>query len=503
MFDAWKQGKLIMEDGKKPDGVIPKIPQQDIMRHDVDRTIGLHDCDMMKLADAILTKEVRIKSNKLPGEQQREGVSLQDWCQTRKRMRIMMNELMAEFRGKYLPSKKKEYVTYTDEEWDDLAREKNLNDETLKNIIVEVEQDKPGLDWLEGCGHALAPTQRDTDPARSIYVKAVAKFAKFVVRSMDAVSSLQFRVEVAATLKDAFAILPTVKRASKPEVVVIFSYDTHRESLYVRPADVISVNARILKEEDDQEEDTFNPPRRVLKAPVIFICDSAGSMNVQAFALNSQTRVWSAHQTMYLSSTDRSFRKLVMDPRPVVHLIHCYPIAVDQQEEFQTFSEFTGIKKELDPCWDESVKVPSEDWAGGKCGVALPLLKQALLLALKKYDCRVVNIWGGGNITALALVSYSFQKPSMSRSHLALMFWRIAGLPILVAGHYHSRSSQLILQAENREVLEIVRSDSEDVHSAHHRVSGMNFNPGGYAVPAVVREACVEAQGCYLASLEA
>ena len=57
-----------------------------------------------------------------------------------------MKELMAEFRVKDLPLKKKEYVAYTDEEWDDLAKEKNLNDETLKNIVVEVKKDKPGLD---------------------------------------------------------------------------------------------------------------------------------------------------------------------------------------------------------------------------------------------------------------------------------------------------------------------------------------------------------------------
>ena len=138
-------------------------------------------------------------------------------------------------------------------------------------------------------------------------------------------------------------------------------------------------------------------------------------MNVQAFAANSQIRVWSPHRTMYLPSTERCFRKSVMDPRHVVHLIHCYPTAVDQREEFHTFSEFSGIKKELDSCWDESVKAPSEDWTGGKCGVALPLLKQALLPTLKKYDCRVVNIWGGGNITTLALVSPLLQKPSKSR----------------------------------------------------------------------------------------
>ena len=144
---------------------------------------------MMKLADAILTKEVSIKSNKLPGEQQREGVTLQDWCQTRKRMQIVMNELMAEFWGKDLPLKK-EYIAYSDKEWDHLAKEKNLNDKTLKNIVVEVKQDKLGLDWLEGRGHALAPMQRETDPTPSVYVEAVAKFAKVVVCSTDATSLL-------------------------------------------------------------------------------------------------------------------------------------------------------------------------------------------------------------------------------------------------------------------------------------------------------------------------
>ena len=50
-----------------------------------------------------------------------------------------MNKFMVEFRGKDLPSKKRKYVACTNKEWDDLAREKNLNDETLKNIVVEVE----------------------------------------------------------------------------------------------------------------------------------------------------------------------------------------------------------------------------------------------------------------------------------------------------------------------------------------------------------------------------
>ena len=113
-----------------------------------------------------------------------------------------------------------------------------------------------------------------------------------------------------------------------------------------------------------------------------------------------------------------------MDPRPVVHLTVCYLSAIDQREEFQTFSEFSGIKKELEPVWDEALKPPSEDWAGGKCNVSLPLLKQTLLPAIKKYDCRVINIWGGGNVTALALVSI-LQLNIASSEFLSIMRPRI------------------------------------------------------------------------------
>ena len=178
-----------------------------------------------------------------------------------------------------------------DEEWDDLAWEKNLSDETMKNIVIEVEQGKIGLEWLERRGHPLAPTQRDVDPAPIIYVEVVAKFAKVNVGSAETTSALRYSVDVAASLTDALANLPAIDRSSKPEIVVVFSYDTQGESLYVQPSDVVSLNARILREDDNQDEDVFNQPRRVLLAPAIFICDSVGSVNVQGFAANLQTRV--------------------------------------------------------------------------------------------------------------------------------------------------------------------------------------------------------------------
>ena len=48
-------------------------------------------------------------------------------------------------------------------------------------------------------------------------------------------------------------------------------------------------------------------------------------------------------------------------------------------------------------------------------------------------------------------------------------------------------------------MLEIVRSD-EDVHATHHRVLGMNFILGGYAVPPSIREQRAEAESQFLVS---
>ena len=113
----------------------------------------------------------------------------------------------------------------------------------MKNIVIEVEQDKVGLEWLERRGHPLAPTQRDVDPAPTIYVEAVANFAKVNVGSAETTSALRYSVDVPASLTDALANLPAIDRSSKPEIVVVFSYDTQGESLYVRPSDVVSLNA--------------------------------------------------------------------------------------------------------------------------------------------------------------------------------------------------------------------------------------------------------------------
>ena len=192
--------------------------------------------------------------------------------------------------GKKLPIKKKEYVEYSDMEWEDLAWERNLIDEMLRNIVTKVEQDKGGVEWLDHRGNLLNPTQRDVDPASTLYVQAVEKFAMVKVRGVNSKVGVNFSVEVAATLKDALTTLSALDRSSKPEVVVIFSYDTQDESLYIWPGDVIIVNTHILWEEKNQDQDAYDPSTWVLQAPAILVCDSAGT--VKFLPLVYCTAVW-------------------------------------------------------------------------------------------------------------------------------------------------------------------------------------------------------------------
>ena len=83
-------------------------------------------------------------------------------------------------------------MEHSDLEWD-LAKEINLMDEKLQNTVIEVEQDKPGLQWLEQSRAPLNPTQRDTDPAPFFYISALEKYAKVKVQRMDVEFAVKFR----------------------------------------------------------------------------------------------------------------------------------------------------------------------------------------------------------------------------------------------------------------------------------------------------------------------
>ena len=94
-----------------------------------------------------------------------------------------------------------------------------------------------------------------------------------------------------------------------------------------------------------------------------------------------------------------------MASKPLINVSVLYNRAKDARDEWRTFSEFTGIRSAMQTVWEEDREGSTQDWSGGKCSPPYGLVETLLVPALKKYKCVVFNVWGGGNVSAIALVS--------------------------------------------------------------------------------------------------
>jgi hypothetical protein len=68
------------------------------------------------------------------------------------------------------------------------------------------------------------------------------------------------------------------------------------------------------------------------------------------------------------------------------------------------FSEWTGITKLLNLVM-KPFDADEVDYNGGICGLGHKVVEEVLIPTMKKMRLLVVNVWGGGNITKVVLVS--------------------------------------------------------------------------------------------------
>jgi hypothetical protein len=407
VFDAWKQGKLIGEDWKRPANIL-KPPRLDITMNDVDRTIGLRDSELLLLAEEILKNEVSVKSNKIAG--QRETITLNDWCMMRKYNRVIKNELMFEFRGKPLPSKKTGFQKYTDEEWEELALEKNFTDAVISNIRGEVMTLKDGSDWVSGRLNNLNPTNSKNAPAPNVYVLAVQKFAKCIVGMGTGMGAVKYEVRVSRSLQETIESLRVPSSfyrslTKKAEIFFVFGFDGSGQSVLIKKLEFKLLSERISKnvEPDSEDSNSDDDNGTELVCPSYFLLEMSTSMTLYS-EVASRNTYWSASTTHYLPSDGKPFKKAAIASKPLVNVSVLYNSVKDVREEWRSFSQFTGIRKEMHPVWDESREGRTQDWSGGKCSAPYGLNESLLQPALKKYKCVVINVKGGGNVTAVALV---------------------------------------------------------------------------------------------------
>jgi hypothetical protein len=107
------------------------------------------------------------------------------------------------------------------------------------------------------------------------------------------------------------------------------------------------------------------------------------------------------HSVLYLPSSQAFFKKLKFDSASSVHISILYPKSRGSEN---LFSKWTGITKLLDPIM-KSLDADKVNYNGGVCGLGHRVVEDVMRPTMKKKRVLIVNVWGSGNITKVALVS--------------------------------------------------------------------------------------------------
>ena len=408
VFNAWEEGRIIGEDGLKP-GFPLKPARRDITLNDMQYVIGLRDHECKRLAKEVLDLKVYVK---VTGKEvvQRDGISLENWCFRVKYEYVVRNELMCIYRGFALrkPGTGK-HIEWSMDDWNSLQVEKGFNDTMISNIRADLEDSPEGKEWLKGRNHPLTPSH---GPTPEFFKDIVQKYCKSDV-DQSSQSNVQFDARIAQDLGEVCTALDVRGAFSfnkaQYEMFVVFGYDpAGKEMPNMRQQHVITVAERIHREVEEEvildgEVDTIKVNKLV--TPSLWLLDAECNYTLQGVSrLTSNS--WTVHTMHYFPDSSAGFqRSSLIDSRPKVHVSVMYP-RTTPGDAWNTFSDFTGLKRPLPPYVDEGEDHLGEDWSNGHCHASFSFLQSLLEKAMQIEDVRVINCWGGGNVTALALVSY-------------------------------------------------------------------------------------------------
>jgi hypothetical protein len=107
------------------------------------------------------------------------------------------------------------------------------------------------------------------------------------------------------------------------------------------------------------------------------------------------------HSVLYLPPSRALFKKPKFDSAPSVHISILYPKSRGSKN---LFSEWMQITKLLDPVM-KPLDADEVDYNGGVYGLGHRVMEDVMRPTMKKKHVLVVNVWSGGNITEVALVS--------------------------------------------------------------------------------------------------
>jgi hypothetical protein len=226
---------------------------------------------------------------------------------------------------------------------------------------------KDGLDWVSGRLNNLNPTNAENALAPKVYVLAVKKFAKCTVGTGTGMGAIKYEVRVSRILQETIESLRALSAFSrslkeKAEIFFVFGFDGAGQNVLIWKPEFKLFSERISKnvEPDSEGSDSDDDNGTELVCPSYFLLEMSTSMTLYAEAASRNT-CWSANTTYYLPSDGKPFKKAAIASKPLVNVSILYNSMKDVREEWRSFSEFTGIRKEMYPVWDESQEGRTQD----------------------------------------------------------------------------------------------------------------------------------------------
>ena len=115
------------------------------------------------------------------------------------------------------------------------------------------------------------------------------------------------------------------------------------------------------------------------------------------------TSMEDVHSVLYLPPLRSLFKKLKLDSAPSMHISVLYPKSRGSED---LFNEWTRITKLLDPIM-KPLDADEVDYNSGICRLGHKVMEDVMKPSMKKKVVLVMNVWRGGNISEVALVSFN------------------------------------------------------------------------------------------------
>jgi hypothetical protein len=207
-----------------------------------------------------------------------------------------------------------------------------------------------------------------------------------------------------------------------PRYMIVFGFSAAGDPSTMMRTEVLKVIQASMDttdcltfDEEDNDEMSMDVP-----FPSVWIGSKVLRSVVCSTMLLTTSQV-DVHSVLYLPPSRSLFKKPKLDSAPSVHISVLYPKSRGLEN---LFSEWTGITKLLDPVM-KPLDADEVDYNGGVCGLGHRVVEDVMKPTMKKKRVLVVNVWGGGNITEVVLVS---SNPPLLCTHIG---WQPIQLPLI------------------------------------------------------------------------